>query len=649
MKTPLLLICVIFTLTTSLAQRVELTNPEVVGISSSHLNEMKLQLHDIVDKGRLAGIQTAIISKGKLAYFDTYGFADINKKKTLNSNSIFRIFSMTKPITSIGLMQLYEKGKFKLEDPVHKYIPEFKNMLIHTEKGNIPAKNDIKIIDLLRHTSGIGYGRSSNSELNKIYNEANLNASKNLKEFINKISKMPLHFNPGTDWKYGYSTDICGYLIEVLSSKKLDDYLYTNVLKPLGMIDTHFQLPKSKIERFTTGYSVKNEKLVVVETPSQSRFANEVTFLRGGGGLVSTTNDYLKLCQMLLNKGELNGNRLLKHETIDLMTRDHLSDVRKHTKKLRLLPGETGFGLGFSIAAYNKNGNRGVYGWGGAVGTYFRIDPKNEIAYTLMIQLSPYRQLGLRNTFQKLVNNSVIRNSESQNKTIITPVLLDKSILSGINLDSIKLKDQPDRAFFQKSLYQGSEISAYMISSQTATKYFKSFPLDEFVYLMNGKAKLRPKNAIPYEFNTGDYIVVNKGFNGNWKTIGGNKYHLELSVVSNKRSNQKNIQNNQIPFKIDNDLISGVNDYEIENKIIYSGKELEITLEAEKPQSIQIINSKKEQFIHILSGMVKITPNEGNNKIFYTGDFFILPKGFNGKWQSEGHHLFRTLKVVSIL
>lgn len=645
-----LIICLLLTSKFVLAQDLDPLNiPESVNISSIRLDEMNDQLHEIVDKGKLAGIQTAIIRKGKLAHFDTYGFANLEEEKTLNNKSIFRIFSMTKPITSVGLMQLYEKGKFKLDDPVYKYIPEFKNMVVHTENGNVPVNKSIKIIDLLRHTSGIGYGRSASQTLNNIYQDANLHNSENLESFITEISKIPLAFEPGTDWEYGHSTDVCGYLIEVLSGKKLDAYLSENVLKPLGMIDTHFQLPKSKIERFTTGYSTENEKLVVVEHPSESRFASEVTFLKGGGGLVSTTSDYIKFCKMLLNEGKLNGKILLKPETIRLMTKDHLSDVRKHTERLRLLPGETGFGLGFSIADKNEDGI--VYGWGGAVGTYFRVHPKKELAYILMIQLSPYRQLGLREVFQELVNNSLIENFDVLKQEEKLPILLDKSILSGIGLDKVNLKDQPNREFFQKVLYQGSEIGVYMISSETATKHFEGFPIDEFVYLMNGKARLEPENEDAYELETGDFIAVEKGYEGNWQTIGGEKYHLELSVVSSNRSSQNNNAKIKNPFKIDEGVISGVNignnDDSTNKNTVFSGSELEITIESEKPRNVKIANSKKEQFIHILSGMVTITSNKGNSKTFYTGDFLILPKGFNGNWHSKGHNLFRIIKVVS--
>ncbi|MFP4845969.1 serine hydrolase domain-containing protein [Winogradskyella sp. PE311] len=383
------------------------TNLKSADHSEYNLDSLKSVLNSYVDSKQLAGIQTAILHNKELIHYNSYGYADIESKKPLDEESIFRIFSMTKPITSVGLMQLYEQGKFKLEDPLHLYIPEFKNMTVFNENNEIlPAKNAIKVIDLLRHSSGISYGRSPNSDLNNLYSEANLGNSLSLKNFIDKISKLPLLFEPATAYEYGHSTEICGYLIEVLSRQPVEDYLQEHILNPLKMKDTHFQLPKEKIKHFTTGYRAsENGKLEVAELPDESGFLNKPNFIRAGGGLVSTTNDYINFCKMLLNKGSIFGHQFLKPETIDLMTRDHLASVREHTPRLRILPNETGFGLGFSIAEQDDGSI--IYGWGGAVGTYFRIEPKKELAYIMMIQLSPYRQLRLRETFQSLVNDAI--------------------------------------------------------------------------------------------------------------------------------------------------------------------------------------------------------------------------------------------------
>ena len=405
----LLLLLAIPLLTFAQTVKLKIDRPESVQMSSDSIEKMEDHLHKLVDEKKLAGIQTAIFRKDKLVYFDSYGYANIEKAQILNENSIFRIFSMTKPIVSIALMQLYEQGKFKLNDPIHKYIPEFRQMYISIDSILVPAKNSIRIIDLLTHTSGINSGRGPNKHQNRLHAEANLWNSTTNKEFVEKLSKIPLQFEPGTDWTYGLSTNVCGYLIEVLSGKSLDEYLLEFIFKPLEMTDTYFQLPKEKTPNFTVGYGwSEDEKLEVIESIDGSRFIEDVTLFNGGGGLVSTTYDYLNFCKMLLNKGIYNGIRIIKEETINLMLKDHLVEARKYQGRLRLLPREAGFGLGFSIKGDNPKALENVFGWGGAVGTYFRIDTDKDLAYILMIQLSPYRQLRLRELFQNFVNSSII-------------------------------------------------------------------------------------------------------------------------------------------------------------------------------------------------------------------------------------------------
>ena len=388
----------------------ELSNPDELGMSSDSLEKMNAYFHNLVDEKKLAGIQTSIIYKGKLVHFDTYGKADIEKNIPLDDKSIFRIFSMTKPIVSVALMQLYEQGKFELEDPVYQYIPEFKTSFILEDSTLVPTQNPIRIIDLLRHTSGYNYGRSSNPKLDEYYARANPRSARTNKEFIRKLSRVPLQFEPGTDWQYGFSTNICGYLIEVLSGQSLNDYLKDSIFKPLQMNDTHFQLPKEKVPHFTTGYRWDDEGgLYVAESAEENRYVNEVTLFNGGGGLVSNTFDYLKFCQMILNKGSLNDVQILKEETIDLMLSDQLEQTRKHqTERLRLPSGEASFGLGFAIRGENPESLEKVFGWGGAVGTYFKVDMQRDVAYVMMIQLSPYRHLELRSKIQAFVNASII-------------------------------------------------------------------------------------------------------------------------------------------------------------------------------------------------------------------------------------------------
>jgi len=385
-------------------------------VSKEDLLLFKTYFHNLVDEAQLAGIQTAILRKGKLIYFDTYGHADIERDKPLDTKSIFRIFSMTKPIVSVALMQLYEQGKFQLEDPLYKFIPAFKEMYVLQDSIIQATKNPIRIIDLLRHTSGFNYGRGANPQLNSLYAAAGLHASENNEEFVQKMSTLPLQFEPGTDWQYGLSTNICGYLIEVLSGQSLDVYLQENIFDPLDMRDTHFQLPKEKIDRFTVGYRWSEEgQLIIAEAPEESRFVQDVSLFNGGGGLLSTTFDYLTFSQMLLDNGLYKGSQIIKKTSIDLMFADHLKTVRTHQEnRLRLPNGEASFGLGFAIKGDSPDELKAVYGWGGAVGTYFKIDTKNELVYILMIQLSPYRHLELRESLQDFVNASVIDKNGNQ-------------------------------------------------------------------------------------------------------------------------------------------------------------------------------------------------------------------------------------------
>ncbi|MDT0605714.1 serine hydrolase domain-containing protein [Croceitalea rosinachiae] len=394
----------------ALGQNLDFTlvKPERVGLYPDSLQVMNKHFHKLVDEGKLAGIQTAILRKGNLVHFNSYGYSNIEEKMLLDERSIFRIFSMTKPIVSVALMQLYEQDKFELQDPLYKFIPEFKAMNRYSDSGFVKVDNPIRIIDLLRHTSGFNYGRGHNEELNQKYAAANLESSRTNKEFVLKLSKLPLLFEPGTDWQYGYSTNICGYLIEVLSGKDLNTYLKDNILHPLNMHDTHFELPKTKIDCFTVGYGWSETiGLYVVQNQRTNPYTSEVTLFNGGGGLVSTTYDYLRFCQMLLNKGKLNGYRILKKETIDLMFKDHLQEIKRFQPRPRLPYGEYGFGLGFAIRGKNENNLERVYGWGGAAGTYFKIDLENELAYVMMVQLSPYRQLGLRQLIQNYIELSI--------------------------------------------------------------------------------------------------------------------------------------------------------------------------------------------------------------------------------------------------
>lgn len=395
-------------------QMARKASPESVGMSSERLKMMEQKMHEYVDKGQLAGVQTAIMRKGKLIQFDTYGYADIDSKKALEENSLFRIYSMSKPIVSVGLMMLYEEGKFQLSDPLYKYMPEFKDMQVHTEGQNTePTKQPIRVIDVLRHTTGFGYGWGPGNYVDSLYKAANRGGIKNTKEFAKVVSELPLYHQPGTGWRYSVSTDIAGCLLEVISGQPLDQFLAERILKPLDMKDTHFEVPDAKDSRFITNYThEKDGTLKVIDHPSMSKYTKTVTMFSGGGGLVSTSRDYLRFSQMLLNEGQLNGVRIISPKTLELMVGNHTKET-PHAGGPIVLPGKgTSFGLGFAVtndlAATEILGSEGAFGWGGAAGTFFRVDPKEDLIYLLMIQVMPYNHLQAREKFQTMVYQAIM-------------------------------------------------------------------------------------------------------------------------------------------------------------------------------------------------------------------------------------------------
>ena len=424
----LCLICIISNTTDLAAQNSVASNksataitlptatPESVGMSSTRLKTMEAKMHEYVDKGQLASVQTAVIRKGKVVQFDTYGYEDVDSKDPLKDNSIFRIYSMTKPIVSIGLMMLYEEGRFQLNDPLHKYAPEFKEMQVHIGDGKTePAKQPIRIIDVLRHTTGFGYGWGfPPNHVDSLYKVGAKRVGTTNREFLRAMSTLPLYHQPGTGWRYSLSTDVAGALLEIIANQPLDEFLAERILQPLGMNDTHFEVPDAKDERFITNYTHKKTdgSLQVIDHPSMSKYCKEVTMFSGGGGLVSTTNDYLKFCQMLLNKGSFNGHQFVSPKTLELMTSDHTQQT-PHVGGPIVLPARgTSFGLGFSVttdlAATEALGSVGAYGWGGAAGTYFKIDPKEDMAILMMIQVMPYNHLQAREKFNNLVYQAIV-------------------------------------------------------------------------------------------------------------------------------------------------------------------------------------------------------------------------------------------------
>ncbi len=390
-------------------------DPEDAGMSSDRLDRLNDQMHEFVDNGQLSGVHTLIYRKGKVVHEDVYGMSDIGQKTPLTDDNMWRIYSMTKPIVSVGLMMLYEEGKFQLNDPLGKYIPGFMEMTVYKEgEGVVPAKNKIRVVDVLRHTTGFGYGWGGGSYVDSVYNSVDKWKMSTTGDFVDWLSETPLYYEPGEGWRYSVSSDVCGRLIEVLSGQPLDEFLKERILDPLGMDDTAFQVQKNKADRFVTNYTTAKDGsgLTVIDHRSFSNYTKDVTHFSGGGGLVSTMQDYLTFSKMLLNKGALNGHRFLSPKTLELMTLDHTAGIEHQGGPIALPDSGHGFGLGFTVttdlAASGITGSNGSFGWGGAAGTYFRIDPEEDMIYILMIQLMPYNHLQAREKFQTMVYQAIV-------------------------------------------------------------------------------------------------------------------------------------------------------------------------------------------------------------------------------------------------
>lgn len=367
---------------------------ESVGMSSERLARINPVLQGYVDDGELVGAVSMVARKGKVVHFEKFG--DLNKTtgEDIQLDSIFRIYSMSKPITTVAAMILYEEGKFQLSDPVEKYLPEFEGVKVLGANGELEnQKRPFTIQMLMTHTAGLTYGVFGNSPVDQQYRKVGILQDKDLAEMVSKLGNIPLQYQPGTRWHYSVSVDVLGRLVEVISGQPLDVFMKERIFDPLGMVDTFFEVPADKLHRFGTNhhFDPRTQQLVVSDEPATSAFANDVTFFSGGGGLLSTAEDYMRFSQMMLNGGELNGARILSRKTVDYMTRNHLdgifADFAGEGGQSR--PG-TGFGLGFGVIvdppATGVISSDGEYNWGGAAGTVFWIDPVEELVAIVMIQ-----------------------------------------------------------------------------------------------------------------------------------------------------------------------------------------------------------------------------------------------------------------------
>ena len=404
---------------------LKIVSPASVGLDGKVMGNIRDYLKEqYVEPGKYVGTLTLVARKGEIGYLDALGFMDRENKKAMQEDAIFSIYSMSKPITSIALMQLYEKSLFRLDDPIHWHIPSWRNLRVY-ESGLYPnfltsrPKRHMTIRDLLSHMSGLTYDFMLRTNVDAAYRKTKLQATGDLQAMIDTLAQLPLEFSPGDQWNYSVSTDVCGYLVEHFSGMKLDKYFQKHIFDPLGMEDTGFSCAKEKVDRLASLYEQHPKKGPVLVDPGGAKTARvkKRKMLSGGGGLLSTMSDYYRFCSMLLNQGELDGTRIIGRKTLAMMASNHLPDNRDLTEMSQSAFSETtyqgvGFGLGFSVildpVKTQSLTDEGEYGWGGAASTVFWVNPKEEMVVIFLTQLLPSSTYQVRRELRSLVYSSLM-------------------------------------------------------------------------------------------------------------------------------------------------------------------------------------------------------------------------------------------------
>jgi CubicO group peptidase (beta-lactamase class C family) len=382
-----------------------LAAPEEIGLSSVRLARVGAVMRGEIERGRVPGAVALVARRGRLGLFDSFGQRDAASGAPMAKDTIFRIYSMTKPITSVAAMMLWEEGRFLLGDPIAKYLPDLAGLEVAVARGGeierVPVERAITIQDLLRHTSGLTYEFRGSGPVHKMYQSGRLySRAQSNAEQVAALGKIPLLHQPGTRWEYGRSTDVVGRLVEVLSGQPLSVFFEQHILAPLGMVDTAFHVPQHHHSRLAEAFGSDPDSGGAVQLLD---VRNPPNFESGGGGLVSTASDYARFLQMLLDGGTLDGRRLLSRKTLELMTADHLGPITGAPDLL--LPGH-GFGLGFAVRLHagiaSVPGSVGQYFWGGLAGTTFWVDPAEQMFALLLIQ-APGQRDYYRTLFRDLV------------------------------------------------------------------------------------------------------------------------------------------------------------------------------------------------------------------------------------------------------
>lgn len=398
MRTYLIIGILLASVSWTVGQEVPYSTPEAVGMSSQRLTQIDEVLSGYVERHEVPGFVTLISRRGKIIHWKAHGKFGLGIEKPMLKDAIFGVASMTKPITALSAMILFEKGLFLMDEPISNYLPEFKSPLVQVSQSEIvPANREITVHDLLTHTSGI---KSDLSLIEKF-------TYPTLSDYMNYLAQKPLQFHPGDQWLYGDSYDVLGFLVEIISGQRLDKFWHENIFEPLGMLDSYFWLPSEKVPRRAILLrDGKSDPKLTTRYPIEA--SEKKTFIGGTGGLQMTAIDYWRFCQMLLNGGEFNGVRLLSSKTIDWMTSNHISDLDMAS----FVPQGSRHGLGFGIMSDPGRSTQplsvGAYYWGGALGTRFLIDPEEKLICIIMAQVRPYKQLGYIQKFQAIVYSSLV-------------------------------------------------------------------------------------------------------------------------------------------------------------------------------------------------------------------------------------------------
>jgi CubicO group peptidase (beta-lactamase class C family) len=405
---------------------MDLVSPEDVGLSSARLRRIDEHLlARYVEPGKIAGALTLVARHGKIAFLSPVGKMDRERGIPMRTDTLFRIYSMTKPVTSVALMMLHERGAFQLSDPVHKWLPGWDQLRVyrhgqHPNFVTVPAERPMTVRDLLTHTSGLSYGIIERTHVDAAYRKLHISDGQaTLSDMVEKLGQLPLEFSPGTRWGYSVATDVIARLVEIMSGRRFDEYLHEQIFEPLGMADTGYTVAADKLPRYAASYArTPDGGMKLFDDPADSAYARPGKLFTGSSGLISTASDYVRFAEMLRRGGSIGGVRLLGARTVGYMTQNHLpggvdlaSIATESTFSETRYEG-VGFGLGFHVVLdpvrTQVPGSAGEYGWGGMASTAFWVDPVEELTFVFMTQLVPSSALNLRAELRSIVYGALI-------------------------------------------------------------------------------------------------------------------------------------------------------------------------------------------------------------------------------------------------